>query len=214
MSARLERVSGIYPLACDDPRWRHGPRGVVDAALAGGAKLIQLRLKHTTDGDALALAEWAVARAHEAGALLFVNDRYDLADLAGADGVHLGDRDLPPERIPEDVRARLLVGLSSHTLEQVRASAARPIDYLAFGPVFGTSSKQSEYEARGRDALARVVELSDPLPVVAIGGIDRDRIAAVGALGAGAAVISAVAADDDMEEATRDLARRLREGAP
>ena len=63
MSGRPESVSGIYPLADDDPRWRHGPRAVVEAALAGGARLVQLRLKHTRDGDALALARWAATRA-------------------------------------------------------------------------------------------------------------------------------------------------------
>ena len=212
MSARLERVSGIYPLACDDPRWRHGPRGVVDAALAGGAKLIQLRLKHATDGDALALAEWAVARAHEAGALLFVNDRYDLADLAGADGVHLGDRDLPPERIPEDVRARLLVGLSSHTLEQVRASAARPIDYLAFGPVFGTRSKDTEWDARGLDLLREARSLTSR-PLVAIGGIGLENVGEVAKAGAAAAAVISVIADaEDPAGQTRALQARFESG--
>lgn len=209
MSTRLERVSGIYPLACDDPRWRHGPRAVVDAALAGGARLIQLRLKHTSDGEALALAEWATARAHEAGALLFVNDRYDLADLAGADGVHLGDRDLPPERIPEDVRARLLVGLSSHTLEQVRASATRPIDYLAFGPVFGTRSKDTGWDARGLELLREARSLVKR-PLVAIGGIDLGTVGEVAKAGAAAAAVISVIADaDDPAEQTRALQARF-----
>lgn len=209
MSTRLERVSGIYPLACDDPRWRHDPRAVVAAALAGGAKLIQLRLKHTGDAEALALAEWAVARAHEAGALLFVNDRYDLADLAGADGVHLGDRDLPPERIPEDVRARLLVGLSSHTLEQVRASANRPIDYLAFGPVFGTRSKDTEWDARGLDLLREARSLVNR-PLVAIGGIDLGNVGEVAKAGAAAAAVISVIADaDEPAEQTRALQARF-----
>jgi thiamine-phosphate pyrophosphorylase len=209
VSARLERVSGLYPLADDDPRWRHGPRAVVEAALAGGARLVQLRLKHTADGDALALAQWAAARAHEAGALLFVNDRYDLADLAGADGVHLGDRDLAPERLPDAVRARLLVGLSTHTLEQVRASETRPIDYVAFGPVFSTRSVASEWDARGLDLLREARRLVSR-PLVAIGGIDLHNIGDVAVAGAAAAAVISVLADaDDPAEQTRALQARF-----
>jgi thiamine-phosphate pyrophosphorylase len=208
--ARVERVSGVYPLADDDPRWRHGPRAVVEGALAGGARVVQLRLKHTTDADALALARWARERAHAAGALLIVNDRFDLADLAGADGVHLGEDDLPPEAVPDDVRARLLVGLSTHDLDQVKASRERPIDYIGFGPVFGTRSKQSEYDARGverlRDAVAAAAH-----PVVAIGGIDASGLpAVVGAGASAAAVISAVADAPDAAEATRALQNHFR----
>ena len=121
------RLRGVYPLADDDPRWRNGARTVVRAALEGGATVVQLRLKHTRDGEALELARWAVESAREAGALLIVNDRFDLADLAGAGGVHLGQDDVEPERVPADVRERLHVGLSTHTLEQVRESVARPV---------------------------------------------------------------------------------------
>jgi thiamine-phosphate pyrophosphorylase len=201
-------------LADDDPRWKHGPVEQAAAACRGGADVVQLRGKLASDREALAWANTLRKLTRESGVIFVVNDRFDLALLAEADGVHLGQDDLAPSQIPLELRTRLLVGRSTHTLEQVRRARDEPIDYLAFGPVFGTSSKQSEYDARGRDALARVVELSDPLPVVAIGGIDRDRIAAVGALGAGAAVISAVAAVDELVVATRDLARRLREGAP
>jgi thiamine-phosphate pyrophosphorylase len=207
------RLSGIYAIADDDPRWRSRPRDVVAGALAGGATMIQLRHKHTPDREALALAEWAAAACRRAGALCFVNDRFDLADLARADGVHLGDEDLPPERIPPDVRSRLLVGLSTHTLEQVRASRERPIDYVAFGPVFGTTSKDSNWPARGLDALREAVRLAGR-PLVAIGGIgleNADDVAAAGA--AAAALISAIAGASDPAGATRRLAERFRAGA-
>ena len=100
-----------------------------------------------------------------------MNDRFDLALLAGADGVHLGQDDLAPELLPAEARARLLVGLSTHTLEQARASRARPIDYVAFGPIFGTASKTSEYAPRGLALLREVASLVER-PLVAIGGID------------------------------------------
>ena len=205
----LERLRGVYVLADDDPRWRNGVRTQLEGALAGGATVVQLRLKHTPDGPALELLRWAAARARAARALCFANDRFDLALLAGADGVHLGQDDLAPEALPADARARLLVGLSTHTLEQARASRARPIDYAAFGPVFATGSKPSEYEPRGCALLRQVVALAGR-PVVAIGGIGAANLAEVRAAGAAAAaVISAVADAPDPAEATRRLQARF-----
>ncbi len=207
--AALRRLRGIYPLADDDPRWRHGPRSVVEAVLAGGATALQLRLKHTGDRDALALVRWAVERTRRAGAVLIVNDRFDLADLGAADGVHLGQDDLAPERIPAALRERLLVGLSTHSLDQVHQSRQRPIDYIGFGPVFGTASKQSEWKPRGSDMLAEAVKRAGR-PVVAIGGIDAGNAAEVSRAGAAAAaVISAIADASDPIAATRALAERL-----
>jgi thiamine-phosphate pyrophosphorylase len=212
--APLERLRGIYVLADDDPRWKHGVRAQLEGALAGGATVVQLRLKQTADGAALALARWAVARAREAGALLFVNDRFDLALLAGADGVHLGQDDLAPEQVPADARTRLLVGLSTHTEAQLEASRTRPIDYVAFGPVFGTGSKQSEYAPRGLPAL-RAAAAAAGRPLVAIGGISADNAGAVRAAGAAAAaVISAVADAPDPAAATRYLQSRFVESPP
>jgi hypothetical protein len=108
-------VQGLYVLADDDPRWRRDPVEQARAALAGGAAAVQLRAKHATDRQALAWAEAIVALCRAAGARSFVNDRFDLALAAGADGVHLGQDDLPPDRMPAAARARLLVGRSTHT---------------------------------------------------------------------------------------------------
>ena len=209
---RLGKLAGVYPLADDDPRWRHDPRAVVTAAFEAGASVLQLRLKHTSDGDALELARFAVERAHAHGALLIVNDRYDIADLAGADGVHVGEDDLAPEAIPAPVRERLLVGLSTHTPEQVRASRERTVDYIRFGPDFGTGSKQRGYSERGLERLALAVAAARH-PVVGIGGISLATIRSVAGTGAtAAAVISAVADDDDPVEATRQLQGAFRAG--
>jgi thiamine-phosphate pyrophosphorylase len=209
-----ERLRGLTLLADDDPRWKRGPVAQARAAAAAGAAVIQLRAKLATDRVALAWGEAILALARESGALFFVNDRFDLALAANADGVHLGQSDLPPERVPEEVRRRLLIGRSTHTLAQAKAALDEPVDYVAFGPVFGTHSKQSEYAARGLPLLAEVVRAVAPRPVVAIGGIDGDNARDVTRAGAaGAAVISAVADDDDPERAARDLVRALREGA-
>ncbi len=210
---RGHRVRGIYVLADDDPARRHSPRATLEAALEAGASTVQLRIKHATDREALELCRWAVRRSAASGTALVVNDRFALADLAGARGVHLGDQDLPPERIPAALRERLLVGLSTHTLEQVRASAERPIDYVAFGPVFGTGSKQSPWTPRGIDLLAEAVELAGH-PLVAIGGITLGSVRQVRAAGAAAAaVIAAVGDAPDPVRATRELIEAFAEGA-
>jgi len=207
--AGVERVQGVYALVDDDPRWPNDPRAQLAGALAGGATTIQLRFKQSGDGALLAFAREAVERTRAAGALLFVNDRFDLALLAGADGVHLGQEDLAPEQVPADARARLLIGLSTHTLEQVRESRMRPVDYVAFGPIFGTRSKDSAYAPRGLALLREAVALAGR-PLVAIGGIGAGEAAAVGAAGAAAlAVISAIAGAEDPAEATRYLRSRF-----
>lgn len=175
------------------------------AALACQVPALQLRLKHSRDAEALALARWAAERAHAAGVLLFVNDRYDLADLAGADGVHLGLEDVSPEEIPEQIRQRLLVGLSTHTLEQVREAARRPVDWIGFGPIFATTSKRSGTPPLGTQRLREAVDLC-PLPLVAIGGIGLGNVATVNEAGAPlAAVISSVADAEDPLQALQQL---------
>jgi thiamine-phosphate pyrophosphorylase len=205
-------LRGLTVLADDDPRWKHDPVEQAAAACAGGAAAVQLRAKHATDTVALvwSAAIRALTRAHSA--LFFVNDRFDLALAADADGVHLGQEDIPPSSIPEELRQRLLIGRSTHTLEEARAAKSEPIDYVAFGPVFGTRSKASDHSARELPILADVVRLVDPLPVIAIGGIDPTNAADVAGTGAaGIAVISALAAASDPEGAARELADAMRE---
>ena len=204
------RVGGLHVLADDDPRWPHGPLVQARAACAAGAAVVQLRAKRATDREALDLAAKIRAATRAAGALFFVNDRFDLALVAGADGVHLGQSDLPPAAIPNGLRERLLVGRSTHTTAEVRAAREEGLAYVAFGPVFGTRSKDSPHAARGLDLLREAAALAAPLPLVAIGGIDARNTAAVLAAGAsGIAVISALAAAPDPEAAARALVQAL-----
>jgi thiamine-phosphate diphosphorylase len=138
--------------------------------------------------------------------IFVVNDRFDLALAVGADGVHLGQDDLPPGRLPPETRRRLLIGRSTHTPEQVATARRERVDYVAFGPVFTTGSKQDALPERGLEALAEAVRLALPLPLVAIGGIDRECAPAVVDAGAaGIAVISAVAGAAEPEAMTREL---------
>ncbi|MCH8889515.1 MAG: thiamine phosphate synthase [Myxococcales bacterium] len=199
-------------LADDAPIWKIDPIDQARAACEGGASIVQLRAKRATDSVAL---EWAeaireITRKFDVG--FFVNDRFDLALAADADGVHLGQDDFPPSEIPIGVRASLLVGRSTHSLEQAREACEEPVDYIAFGPIFATETKDSPGDPRGVERLAEVVRAVQPQPVIAIGGIDLGNVARVAEAGvAGIAVISAIADAADPRRAARALAKTLRE---
>jgi thiamine-phosphate pyrophosphorylase len=210
--AEAERsgLAGLHVLADDDPRWPHGPLAQAEAACAGGAAVVQLRCKHADDRDALRLARAIRERTRAAGVLFFVNDRFDLALAAGADGVHLGQEDLPPARLPREARARLRVGRSTHGEEELRAALGEDVDYVAFGPVFGTTSKDSPHAALGALRAAGAARAAAPRPLVAIGGIDAAGAARLAAAGVtGIAVISAVAGAADPVAAVRALGAAL-----
>ena len=201
---------GLHVLVDDDPHWPLDPVEQAKHACVGGASVVQLRVKHATDREALVWGRAIRELTREAGVRFVLNDRFDLALGCGADAVHLGQTDLPPRALPAAARVQLAVGRSTHDLEQAREARTEAVDYVAFGPVFETTSKVSEYSARGTEALAQIVGLAAPLPVVAIGGIDASNVSEIVASGAaGAAVISAVAAASDPTLATRDLVRRM-----
>lgn len=183
--------------------------GVVRAALRGGVPAIQLRGKDQPAREQVALARALLAETRAAGALLFVNDRLDVALASGADGVHLGQDDLPVEAARRIVPAGFLVGISAETPELARAAERGGADYVGTGPVFATGSKADAGEAVGCGRIAEVAA-AVRIPVVGIGGIDGTNAAAVVASGAaGVAVISAVMRAADPEQATRDLLRAV-----
>lgn len=212
---RSASYRGLHVLADDDPNWPANPVDQARAACAGGAAVVQLRAKQSTDQQILEWARSIRTLTRASGTRFVINDRFDLALLAEADGVHLGQADLPPSALPPEARERLAVGRSTHTREQLLAAQQEDVDYVAFGPVFGTTSKDSPYSARGETALAEAAQLAAPRPLVAIGGIDLSRLGAVRAAGAGGfAVISVVAAAADPEAMTRELARAFSPPAP
>jgi thiamine-phosphate pyrophosphorylase len=200
--------AGLHLIADDDPRWKHDPVSQARAGCDGGAAVVQLRAKHATDREVLAWGRAIRAATQHAGVRFFVNDRFDLALACDADGVHLGQTDLPPERIPVGARARLAVGRSTHDEDQLRDACARRVDYVAFGPVFTTHSKRDADPVRGLERLARAATIAGTRPLIAIGGIDATRVGAVRAAGAaGFAVIGAVAGADDPATAVHALVR-------
>jgi thiamine-phosphate pyrophosphorylase len=203
-------IRGLMALADDSPCWKLDPVELARAACEGGASIIQLRAKRATDRVALQWAEAIRELTRKFGVDFFVNDRFDLALASDADGVHLGQGDFPPHRLPTHARSRLKVGRSTHSLEQAAAACTEPIDYIAFGPVFDTGSKRSTTEPRGVDRLAEVVRHAHPRPVIAIGGIDLDNAGQVAATGvAGIAVISAIADAADPRSAARALGQAV-----
>lgn len=162
------------------------------ACLDGGATLLQVRAK-TFGGQALLDATQAmIDAARSCGARIIVNDRADVALACGAAGVHLGQEDLPPHAARVVVGASAVIGLSTHSAEQVRLGLETPASYLATGPVFGTATKDTGYEARGLEGVRTTAALvGGRLPLVAIGGITLDRAASVIEAGAqSVAVIS------------------------
>jgi len=162
-------------------------------AVEGGADTVQLREKREwTDGDLRGVAAKALAVVRESGARLILDDRVELAAALGADGVHLGRHDMPPEQARERLGERMLIGGTANTFDEAVRVSRGPIDYLGVGPVFGTRSKEAPAPALGLDRLRAIVQAVDR-PVVAIGNVTAERVAAVLETGAwGIAVLSAV----------------------
>jgi len=193
-------------LVDDGTQWARTPTAQAELACRGGARVIQLRCKHATDAEIVALGLEIRAVTRRYGARFVMNDRLDLALATEADAVHLGQGDLSPLQIPAKFREHLAIGRSTHTLAQLREACSEPLAYIAFGPVFDTTSKVSPYEARGLALFAQACALAAPIPLIAIGGIQRERLAALRAAGAsGFAVIGAVAGAENPEASTRAL---------
>lgn len=206
MTARSDAYRGLHVLVDDDPRWARDPVAQATAACRAGVAVVQLRAKHAGDRAIVAWGRSIRALTRASGARFVVNDRFDLALACDADAVHLGQDDLPPDALPKSARARLAVGRSTHTPEQLDAARREDVDYVAFGPVFGTRSKDSKFTARGLDAVEQAVRAAGPRPLVVIGGIEERHLAELAARGvAGVAVISAVVAAGDPEAAARAL---------
>jgi thiamine-phosphate pyrophosphorylase len=169
----------------------------VRAFLSAGIRLIQLRAKTWDSGAFLDLTQASLEDTRVAGAILIVNDRADVAAIAGADGLHVGQDDLPPIDARRVVGESSLVGLSTHTEAQWTLAFDAPISYVAIGPVFGTGTKATGYQPVGLETVRRTSDAAGArdLPVVAIGGITLDRAASVIAAGASSvAVISGLMA--------------------
>src|SRR5690348_5391817 len=176
------------------------------AVIDGGCRMVQLREKTWPSGTLLPLARRLRERCGRAGVTFIVNDRVDLAVAVGADGVHVGQDDLPARAARPLLRPGMILGMSTHSVTQARAAQADGADYIAVGSMFPTRSK-AEFELVG-PGLMRKLRGEIRVPLIGIGGITHDNVGEVIAAGAdGVAVISAVcAADDPRAAATRFVA--------
>jgi thiamine-phosphate pyrophosphorylase len=186
---RWDRTLRFYPIIDTAACAARGldPREVAAACVRGGARLLQLRVKAGSSGAFLSLAREVVADAAAAGATVIVNDRADIARMAGAGGVHVGQEDMPPASV-RLVLGGGVIGISTHTEAQVDAALAGESDYIAVGPVFETGTKLTGYDARGLGLVRYAAGRGKP--VVAIGGIDLARAPEV--IGAGAAAVAVI----------------------
>jgi len=182
---------------------------LLDAVLAGGCRMVQLRDKTLPLADLYPVARALRRRCREAGCLFIINDRVDLALALEADGVHVGQEDLPAPAARRLLRPGMILGVSTHDESQARRARDDGADYVAVGSIFPTGSKPG-FRLVGPDLIRRVRRELD-LPLVAIGGITLDNVAEVIQAGADAvAVISAVCAASDPTAATHGFLAAIR----
>jgi thiamine-phosphate pyrophosphorylase len=182
--------------------------------IEAGVRLLQYRHKNAPARELLSTAQTVAETCRASQCAFFVNDRPDVAYLAGADGVHVGQEDLAAEQARRVMGPDRWVGVSTHNLEQFQQAAATSADYIAVGPIFPTSSKANPDPVVGVDFLRHVRSLT-PKPIVAIGGITLDRAAEVIAAGADSvAVISGILQAKDPAAQAREYIQRLEAAKP
>lgn len=188
LGTRNWRLPPIYPIT-DTRLSGLSHAGQVEQLIAGGATLVQLREKHASPREFYEDAEKAltIARAHNVK--IIINDRVDIALTLGADGVHLGQDDLPPREARKILGDDAIIGFSTHNLKQALEAAKLPVDYIAFGPVYDTQTKENPDATVGLDALRSVLEVVNDFPLVAIGGINSGNLEQVLKSGADSAAI-------------------------
>lgn len=193
-----ERLSGGRPTA-----------EIVRAAIRGGVDAVQLRGKELPLREQMAIGRALRAITREAGVLFIVNDRADLALALDADGVHVGQDDLPAESVRQIVGPDRIVGVSAATIAEARAAREAGADYLGVGPIWGTATKLDAGAAVG-PGLLTILKGAVNLPLIGIGGIGPNNAAEVIAAGGdGVAVVSAIVVAADPEAAARDLKARI-----
>lgn len=211
-----DRLNDARLYLCTDSRRRQGDLPeFLDAVLSGGVDIIQLREKNLEAADELDLLAVFADAARRHGKLLAVNDRADVALTAGADVLHLGQRDLSPAAARRVVGEEMIIGLSSHSLPEATAAARLDgVDYFCLGPIWATPTKPG----RPHTTLGPIRELADSRPTrpwFAIGGIDDSNLEQVLAAGASrVVVVRAITEAEDPHAVTARLAARLRGARP
>jgi thiamine-phosphate pyrophosphorylase len=181
----------------------------VRLALKGGVRAIQLRERDLPIRELLAVAQELRKLTREFNAKLFINDRVDIAVAVEADGVHLGHESMPPETVRTIVGSRMLVGVSTHKREEAASAEKNGADFITFGPLFTTPSKIRYGAPVGTDAISDLKK-HVRLPVFGLGGIKTETVREVLRAGAdGIAMISAIFAAEDIQQAAEDVTRTI-----
>jgi thiamine-phosphate pyrophosphorylase len=205
----MKRIGRFHVLtdSCLQTQFSH--LELAELAIAGGADTIQFREKSGETRQMIYIAEQMQALCKTAGVTFIINDRVDVALASHADGVHLGQSDFPIPLARKLLGNEVIIGGSAGTLEEARNCLLEGADYIGFGPVYPTLSKEDAGPAGGRELLKQVVD-EIPLPIIAIGGITKDNVPMVIQAGVhGIAVISAVCCQKDPMEAAKCLRRLL-----
>ena len=194
--------------AVTDRTWARDMDGVleqVEAAIKGGATFVQVREKHLDAREFLTEARWVVELCHKYHVRCVINDNVDIALLSGADGVHVGQDDMACAKARVALGDKRIIGVSAHTVEEAVAAAAAGADYIGSGAAFPTNTKDVHGHFVTPEDYAAITSAVD-IPVVAIGGITKDNISQLNGRGlAGAAVVSALFAQPDVEAAAREM---------
>ena len=180
-------LPALYAILDPEQVGSRSPESVLRQLLQGGAKMLQLRAKAMPSRDFFHLAQRAREMTAPYDCKLIINDRIDIALGTAADGVHLGQEDLPLQ-VARRLLGDRLIGISTHSLEQAKEAQANGADYIGFGPLFGTATKNTGYTARGLEMLSRI-RAAVALPIVAIGGITEANVGNVWEAGAESAAI-------------------------
>lgn len=201
--------AGLYLVTSGAVSGERSTEEIVRLALAAGVRLIQLREKNLPAGDLTILARTVRELTTAADALLIINDNIDVALSVGADGVHLGQDDLPVR----DARAQapdLIVGASSHSVEEARQACVDGASYVNIGPLFPTATKEWRGEFLGWEGLERIAKVIT-VPFTVMGGIKKQHVSRLVAAGARTiAVVTAVTAADDPKRAAEELIEEIR----
>jgi thiamine-phosphate pyrophosphorylase len=209
MMSLKRSLSGLYVILDPSVSLARPLVEVMRTAAEAGAVLFQYRNKTASMKDAYMEALALRDAAAKAGVLFIVNDRCDLAMAVDADGVHLGQQDLPLDLARKVMGPKKLIGISTHNAEQVREATAGKPDYLGFGPIFTPGSKQDHAPVVGLEGL-RMIRSLTALPVFAIGGIHIDQVDEVMRAGAdGVAVISAILQAPDVGHAVSSFLAKM-----
>ncbi|CAN5314581.1 thiamine phosphate synthase [soil metagenome] len=184
----IKDIPKIYPIT-DTRITNLSHAAQVERLIEGGAAFIQLREKYASPKVFYEQAKEALKIARENNVKIIINDRVDIALALKADGVHLGQDDLPPEFARKILGEKAIIGFSTHNLKQVADAVKLPIDYLAIGPVFATKTKENPDKVVGVEGVKNVREIIKDFPLVAIGGITFENLTEVLNAGADSAAI-------------------------